>query len=114
MNTKLRLLRRLWPLVCGLVVGGLLGGLTRSWEIGALFGAASGLYIYWQLHFGQAFPDAAVQSQAHLRPVGLENLDHTSRGTSFPDACDLEQQSELLAQGVSGVGPYSHLGEDPS
>ena len=98
MNTKLRLLRRLWPLVCGLVVGGLLGGLTRSWAIGALAGGVAWVFFAAVLH-GNGEPDANYEPNRVINPAEV------------PDPADLDQQVALHAYGSVGVGSYAHLYE---
>ena len=95
MNTKLRLLRRLWPLVCGLVVGGLLGGLTRSWSIGALAGGVAWLFFYVQMHS----TDDGNDDYDPNRVVGLWEV---------PNPADLEQQITLRRYGQIGIGRYAN------
>ena len=95
MNTKLRLLRRLWPLFCGLVVGGLLGGLTGSWSIGALAGGVAWLFFYVQMHS----TDDGNDDYDPNRVVGLWEV---------PNPADLEQQITLRRYGQIGIGRYAN------
>ena len=100
MNTKLRLLRRLWPLVCGLVVGGLLGGLTRSWSIGALAGGVAWLFFYVQMHSTEDCNDGYDPNRV-ICPGEV------------PDPSDLEQQIMLRSYGAVGMGSYAELYREP-
>ena len=44
-----KLLRSIWPFLCSLFMGGLIGGITHSWSVGALGALAAGLYFHWNL-----------------------------------------------------------------
>ncbi|MCB1958376.1 MAG: hypothetical protein KDG55_22095 [Rhodocyclaceae bacterium] len=94
---KLQLLRKIWPVVCGLVVGGLLGGLTGSWSIGVLAGVAGCLFFAAQMHCGEV----------EMPPPRVINP------WECPDAGDADQQAALHAYGAGGVGSYAHLYEHP-
>ena len=100
MNTKLRLLRRLWPLVCGLVVGGLLGGLTRSWSIGALAGGVAWLFFYVQMHS----TDGEDNGFDPTRIIGPGEI---------PNVGDTQQQIALRNYGAVGMGTYAELYRNP-
>lgn len=112
MALKLHAVRKLWPLACGLAVGGLIGGITHAWSVGALFGGIAGVYFYWDLFRWPRVPARAIRAGADLSSYEIESLAAAGVGTGFPDVCDLEQQSELYAQGVAGAGPYAHLHRD--
>ena len=92
---KLQLLRKIWPAICGLVVGGLLGGLTGTWAIGAIAGGAAWLFFAVQMHSA----DSESPPPRVINPW------------ECPDAGDLEQQAALHAYGGAGIGSYAHLYE---
>ena len=100
MTMKLQLLRKIWPAICGLVVGGLLGGLTGSWSIGALAGGTAWLFF-----------------SAVLLGGGDENPNFASSRTvspwELPDASDPEQQIILRSYGAAGMGAYAELYREP-
>lgn len=106
MNAKLRLLRRLWPLVCGLVVGGLLGGLTRSWSIGALAGGVAWLFFYVQMH-SEGEVDGGYDPGSGYDPTRIIGPGEA------PNAADLQQQMMLRSYGAVGMGSYAELYRDP-
>ena len=42
-----RIIAKFWPLICGLIIGGLLGGIMHSFSFFLLFGAIGWAYFYF-------------------------------------------------------------------
>ena len=42
-----RIIAKFWPLICGLIIGGLLGGIMHSFSFFMLFGAIGWAYFYF-------------------------------------------------------------------
>ena len=103
---KLQLLRKIWPAICGLVVGGLLGGLTGSWSIGALAGGAAWLCFIGLMH-SHHNEDVSESSSCGYDPTRIVNP------AEAPNAGDLQQQIALRNYGAVGMGTYAELYRDP-
>lgn len=119
-DANLQFVRKLWPLACGLIVGGLLGGISQSWSVGLLVGLVSWGYFVFEINGGGAIPsDDQLESSAQIGVVTSGNSDHDAPPRTrivgawdAPDPADASQLAQLHGYGAAGIGTFAHLYED--
>lgn len=108
---------KLWPVLCGLVVGSLLGGITRSWSVGALFGSIAWIYFSCDMSgstskiLRQLPPDELAGFSSDLSAVDASDVGIVGPW-DLPDPTNATQQAALHCYGAAGVGIYAHLYDD--
>jgi hypothetical protein len=88
-----RIIAKFWPLICGLIIGGLLGGIMHSFSFFMLFGAIGWAYFYFDFFH---VPDGTPC----VEPGHGEDYGSNLRN-------ELSRQSEELAMAAAGIEPYA-------
>lgn len=90
-----RIVMRLWPLACGLIIGGMLGGIMQSFQMFALFGTIAWAYFHFDPFGLPGLPKGAV---------AVGGLAPTLNDDDFWLLREDEENYE--ASLYSGTGPY--------